>query len=101
LVGDAAATGGHGSRISTVAMHSATLAPEEPATGQLTHYRTFAMAIALPLRGLLFCFGLSMTSDVLGMVPTGGELTLFEAVGRARPDFRPVLLLVAGRGCLA
>jgi hypothetical protein len=43
LVGDAAATGGHGSGISTVAMHSATLAPEEPATGQLTHYRTFAM----------------------------------------------------------
>jgi hypothetical protein len=33
---------------------------------------------------LLFRFGLSVTSDALGMVPTGGELTLFEAVGRAR-----------------
>jgi hypothetical protein len=27
---------------------------------------------------------LSVTSDAEGMVPTGGELTLFEAVGRAR-----------------
>jgi hypothetical protein len=31
---------------------------------------------------LLFRFGLSVTSDALEMVPTGGELTLFEAVGR-------------------
>jgi hypothetical protein len=36
------------------------------------------------LRGLLFRFGVSVTSDAEGMVPTGGELTLFEAVGRAR-----------------
>jgi hypothetical protein len=28
--------------------------------------------------------GLSVTSDAEGMVPTGDELTLFEAVGRAR-----------------
>jgi hypothetical protein len=28
--------------------------------------------------------GLSVTSDVEGMVPTGGELTRFEAVRRAR-----------------
>jgi hypothetical protein len=28
--------------------------------------------------------GSSVTSDVVEMVPTGGELTLFEAVGRAR-----------------
>jgi hypothetical protein len=28
--------------------------------------------------------GSSVTSDVEEMVPTGGELTLFEAVGRAR-----------------
>jgi hypothetical protein len=33
---------------------------------------------------LLFGFGSSVTSDVEVMVPTGGELTLFEAVGRAR-----------------
>jgi hypothetical protein len=33
---------------------------------------------------LLFRFGLSVTSDVEEMVPTGGELTLIEAVGRAR-----------------
>jgi hypothetical protein len=31
---------------------------------------------------LLFGFGRSVTSDEVGMVPTGGELTLFEAVGR-------------------
>jgi hypothetical protein len=37
---------------------------------------------ALLLRGLLFRFGLSVTSDIEGMVPTGGELTLFEAVGQ-------------------
>jgi hypothetical protein len=35
-------------------------------------------------RGLLFGFGLSVTSDAVEKVPTGGELTLFEAVGRAR-----------------
>jgi hypothetical protein len=34
------------------------------------------------LRGLLFRFGRSVTSDAEGMVLTGGELTLFEAVGR-------------------
>jgi hypothetical protein len=33
---------------------------------------------------LLFSFLLSVTSDVEERVPTGGELTLFEAVGRAR-----------------
>jgi hypothetical protein len=27
---------------------------------------------------------LSVTSDAVEMVPTGGELTLFEAVGRTR-----------------
>jgi len=36
------------------------------------------------LGGLLFGFGSSVTSDAKEMVPTGGELTLFEAVGRAR-----------------
>jgi hypothetical protein len=30
---------------------------------------------------LLFCFGLAVTSDAVGMVPAGGELTLIEAVG--------------------
>jgi hypothetical protein len=34
--------------------------------------------------GLLFGFGPSVTSDAVEKVPTGGELTLFEAVGRAR-----------------
>jgi len=33
---------------------------------------------------LLFSFLLSVTSDAEEMVPTGGELALFEAVGRAR-----------------
>ena len=32
------------------------------------------------LSGLLFGLGLSATSDAKGMVPTGGELTLFQAV---------------------
>jgi hypothetical protein len=32
--------------------------------------------------GLLFLFGVSVTSDAVEKVPTGGELTLFEAVGR-------------------
>jgi hypothetical protein len=36
---------------------------------------------ALLLRGLLFGFASSVTSDAVEMVPTGGELTLFEAVG--------------------
>jgi hypothetical protein len=31
---------------------------------------------------LLFRFAVSVTSDAEEMVPTGGELTLFEAVGR-------------------
>jgi hypothetical protein len=39
---------------------------------------------ALSLRGLLFGFLSSVTSDAKERVPTGGELTLFEAVGRAR-----------------
>jgi hypothetical protein len=52
-------------------------------------------------RGLLFGFGLSVTSDALEMVPIGGELTLIEAVGRARAWLSVVLSLVAGRGCLA
>jgi hypothetical protein len=33
---------------------------------------------------LLFGSGVSVTSDAAEKVPTGGELTLFEAVGRAR-----------------
>jgi hypothetical protein len=33
---------------------------------------------------LLFSFLLSVTSDAVEMVPAGGELTLIEAVGRAR-----------------
>ena len=33
-------------------------------------------------QGLLFGFGLSVTSDAEERVPTGGELTLFQAVGR-------------------
>jgi hypothetical protein len=37
--------------------------------------------------GLLFCLGSSVTSDAEEMVPTGGELTLIEAVGRLGPDF--------------
>jgi hypothetical protein len=36
-----------------------------------------------------------VTSDAEGRFPTGGELALFEAVGRARPDFLRVLSLVA------
>ena len=43
-----------------------------------------AHTAALLLRGLLFGFGVSVMSDAKGKVPTGGELTLFEAVGRAR-----------------
>jgi hypothetical protein len=39
---------------------------------------------ALLLGGLLFRFGSSVTSDVEERVATDGELTLFEAVGRAR-----------------
>jgi hypothetical protein len=39
---------------------------------------------ALLLGGLLFGFGPSVTSDAVEKVPTGGELTHFEAVGRAR-----------------
>jgi len=39
---------------------------------------------ALPLGGLLFGLGSSVTSDGVVKVPTGGELTVFEAVGRAR-----------------
>jgi hypothetical protein len=35
---------------------------------------------AKPLRGLLFGFAASVTSDAVEKVPTGGELTLFEAV---------------------
>src|SRR4051794_7692299 len=41
----------------------------------------------LPLRGLLFRFGASVMSDGQEKVPTGGELTRFEAVGPAGPDF--------------
>jgi hypothetical protein len=42
----------------------------------------------------------SVTSDAEEKVPTGGELTLFEAVGRlALLSF--VVSLVAGRGCPA
>jgi hypothetical protein len=37
----------------------------------------------IPLR-LAVVIGASVSSDAVGMVPTGGELTLFEAVGRAR-----------------
>jgi hypothetical protein len=35
----------------------------------------------LSLRGLLFGFGRSVASDAVEKVPTGGELTRFEAVG--------------------
>jgi hypothetical protein len=38
--------------------------------------------VLLLLRGLLFGFVVSVSSDAEEMVPTGGELTLFEAVGR-------------------
>jgi hypothetical protein len=34
------------------------------------------------LSGLLFGFAASVTSDAVVKVPTGGELTLFQAVGR-------------------
>jgi hypothetical protein len=37
---------------------------------------------ALTLGGLLLGFGVSVMSDAEEIVPTGGELTLFEAVGR-------------------
>ena len=39
---------------------------------------------SLPHRGLAVSIGLSVTSDAEGMVPTGGELTVIEAVGRGR-----------------
>ena len=39
------------------------------------------------LRGLLFGSLVSVTSDAVEKVPTGGELTLIEAVGRLGPDF--------------
>jgi hypothetical protein len=34
------------------------------------------------IEGLLFGSGWSVMSDAVEMVPTGGELTLIEAVGR-------------------
>jgi hypothetical protein len=40
----------------------------------------------LLLGGLLFGFGVSVTSDAKERVPSGGELALFEAVGRLGPD---------------
>jgi hypothetical protein len=39
------------------------------------------------LGGLLFGFGLSVSSDAEEMVPAGGELTLFEAVGLGLTSF--------------
>jgi hypothetical protein len=36
---------------------------------------------------LLFGFGLSVSSDAEEMVPAGGELTLFEAVGLGLTSF--------------
>jgi hypothetical protein len=54
----------------------------------------------LPLRGLLFRLGESVTSDAEEKVPTGGELTLFEAVGRSA-CLPFAMSLVAGRGCSA
>jgi hypothetical protein len=39
---------------------------------------------ALLLRGLLFGFAALVTSDAEEKVPTGGELTRFEAVGPSR-----------------
>src|SRR5215217_2401193 len=36
---------------------------------------------------LAVSIGLSVASDAVEKVPTGGELTLIEAVGRAGPDF--------------
>jgi hypothetical protein len=41
----------------------------------------------LSLCGLLFRFRSSVTCDAVEKVPTGGGLTLFEAVDRARSDF--------------
>jgi hypothetical protein len=58
-------------------------------------------AAARSLGGLLLEFASSVTSDALGMVPTGGELTLFEAVGQICGLTCSCLSLVAGRGCLA
>jgi hypothetical protein len=43
-----------------------------------------SVSTGLPLRGLLFGFAGPVTSGAAGMVPTGVELTLFEAVGRVR-----------------
>jgi hypothetical protein len=40
--------------------------------------------VAVLLGDLLFLFGLSVMSNAAETVPTGGELTRFEAVGRAR-----------------
>jgi hypothetical protein len=42
--------------------------------------------------------GVSVTSGAAEKVPTGGELTLIEAVGRVRAWLPFVLSLVAGRG---
>jgi hypothetical protein len=50
---------------------------------------------------LLFGFGMSVTSDAEAMVPTGGELTLFEAVGVGGLTSLCFVALVAGRGCPA
>jgi hypothetical protein len=44
--------------------------------------------------------GESVTSDAEEKVPTGGELTLFEAVGRSA-CLPFAMSLVAGRGCSA
>ena len=44
-------------------------------------WREQACPAPLLLRGLLFGFGPSVASDAEEKVPTGGELTVFEAVG--------------------
>ena len=41
---------------------------------------SIGLASALLLGGLLFRFGVSVMSDAVEMVATGGELTLVEAV---------------------
>jgi hypothetical protein len=51
------------------------------------HTRSAGRPRGLLLRGLLFRFGLSVSSDAEEMVPAGGELTLFEAVGLGLTSF--------------
>jgi hypothetical protein len=50
---------------------------------------------------LLFGFLVSVMSDAVEKVPTGGELTLFEVVGPVGLAVLAAVSLVAGRGCPA